>query len=63
MREPIQNRHDISELDLPDILGTIHEEVTARLGEGEQADYIESLADVPMDRFGMALVTVDGDVF
>ena len=63
MREPIQNRHDISELDLPDILGTIHEEVTARLGEGEQADYIESLADVPMDRFGMALVTVGGDVF
>ena len=63
MREPIQNRHDISELDLPDILGTIHEEVTARLGEGESADYIESLADAPMDRFGMALVTVDGDVF
>ncbi|MFP7721715.1 glutaminase [Lysobacter sp. A3-1-A15] len=63
MREPIHNRHDISKLDLPDILGTIHEEVTARLGEGEAADYIDSLADVPLDRFGMAVMTVDGDVF
>lgn len=63
MREPIQNRHDISELDLPGILATIHGEVTARLGEGKAADYIDSLSGVPLDRFGMALVTVDGDVF
>ncbi|GAB3726212.1 glutaminase [Luteimonas pelagia] len=62
LQEPIQNQHDISHLDLPDILGTIHEEVKGRLGEGSQADYIDSLADVPLDRFGMALVTLDGTV-
>src|SRR3546814_5352644 len=45
------------------ILGTIQEEVRARLGEGEVAGYIDSLAAVPLDRFGMAVVTVDGEVF
>src|SRR3546814_2572101 len=63
MHEPIQNQFDLSKLDLPDILGTIQEEVRARLGEGEVAGYIDSLAAVPLDRFGMAVVTVDGEVF
>lgn len=62
MQEPIQTQFDLSELDLPDILGTINEEVRARFGEGKQADYIEALANVPLDRFGMALVTLDGNV-
>jgi len=62
MPEPIQNQFDISALDLPDILGTINEEVRARFGEGQPADYIDALANVPLDRFGMALVTRDGDV-
>ncbi|GAB2612884.1 glutaminase [Novilysobacter erysipheiresistens] len=62
MPEPIQNQFDISALDLPDILGTINEEVRARFGEGKVADYIDALANVPLDRFGMALVTRDGTV-
>ncbi|MGY0798836.1 glutaminase [Lysobacter sp. A286] len=62
MPEPIQTQFDLSELDLPDILGTINEEVRARFGEGKQADYIDALANVPLDRFGMALVTRDGNV-
>jgi len=61
-REPIQNQLDISRLDLPDILGTIHEEVRPRFGEGKAADYIDALAGVPLDRFGMALVTCGGSV-
>src|SRR3546814_17795035 len=63
MHEPIQNQFDLSSLDLADILGTIEEEVRARLGEGEVAEYIDSLAAVPLDRLGMAVVTVDGEVF
>ena len=61
-REPIQNQFDISGLDLPDILGTINDEVRERFGEGKPADYIDALANVPLERFGMALVTRDGDV-
>ena len=63
MHEPIQNQFDITELDLPDILGTIHEEVRARFGEGKVANYIDALAHVPLDQFGMALVTREGQVF
>ena len=63
MHEPIQNQFDITELDLPDILGTIHEEVRARFGEGKVANYIDALAHVPLDQFGMALVTREGHVF
>lgn len=63
MHEPFQNQFDVGDLDLPDILATIHEEVRARLGEGEVAGYIDSLAAVPLDRFGMAVVTVDGEIF
>lgn len=62
MHEPIQNQFDLSELDLPDILGSIDQEVRARFGEGRAADYIDALANVPLDRFGMALVTRDGNV-
>ncbi|NZA27138.1 glutaminase [Luteimonas sp. SJ-92] len=62
MRKPPQNPHDLSRHDLPDILGTIDEEVRQRFGEGEVADYIPALACVPKERFGMALVTLDGEV-
>jgi glutaminase len=62
MREPIHDRHRLERLDLDDILDTIHGEVRSRLGEGRTADYIESLADAPLDRFGMAVVTLDGTV-
>lgn len=63
MHEPIQNQFDISGLDLPDILATIVEEVRSRFGVGKVADYIEALATVPLDRFGIALVTCDGTVY
>ena len=62
MRTPPDNPRDISRLDLDDILGTIDHEARQRFGEGELPDYIPSLAEVPKDRFGMALVTLDGKV-
>jgi len=49
-------------LDLQSIVDDIHRELTPRLGEGKVADYIPQLARVDPKRFGMAIVTVDGDV-
>ncbi len=51
---PPQNPYDLSRYDLDDILGTIDEEVRAQLGEGKVAQYIPSLAKVPLERFGNA---------
>ena len=62
MPKPPHNPRDLSRLDLDDILGTINEEVRQRFGEGEVADYIPALADVPKDRFGMALALLDGGI-
>ena len=62
MRKPPQNPYDLGRLDLDDILGTINEEVSQRFGEGKVADYIPSLADVPLERFGMALALLDGGI-
>jgi glutaminase len=44
------------------ILEQIHRDVRPWLGKGRVADYIPELAKVPADRFGMAIVTVAGDV-
>lgn len=55
-------RHDLGRHDLDDILGTIDREVRERFGEGRLPDYIPSLAEVPIDRFGMALALPDGKV-
>src|SRR5690554_7266020 len=60
MPKPPPNPHDISHLDMDDILATIDGEVRERFGEGEVADYIPSLANVSRDNFGMALSLVDG---
>ncbi|WP_426125468.1 glutaminase [Pararhizobium sp. PWRC1-1] len=49
-------------LDLQSIVDDIHRELAPRLGEGKVADYIPQLARVDPKRFGMAIVTVDGDV-
>ena len=62
MRKPPQNPYDLGRLDLADILGTIDSEVRQRFGEGKVADYIPSLADMPLDRFGMALALLDGSL-
>src|SRR5690554_4835913 len=62
MRQPRQNPHDFSRSELARILETINAEVRGRFGEGKVADYIPALADAPLDRFGMALVTLDGEV-
>ena len=62
MQKPPQNPRDLSRFDLDDVLGTINAEVRERFGQGKVADYIPSLAQVPLERFGMALVTLDGQV-
>jgi glutaminase len=49
-------------LDLQSIVDDIHRELVPRLGEGKVADYIPQLARVDPKSFGMAIVTVDGDV-
>ena len=45
------------------ILEEITEEIKPEFGRGVVADYIPALADVPANKFGMAAVTVDGEVF
>lgn len=49
-------------LDLQSIVDDIRRELVPRLGEGKVADYIPQLARVDPKSFGMAIVTVDGDV-
>ncbi len=48
---------------LADILGQIHQEIRPLIGQGKVASYIPRLAKVPANRFGMALATLDGEVF
>lgn len=62
MPMPSPNPYDPGRHDLPAILATIDAEVRKRFGEGRVADYIPSLGSVPIDRFGIALVTLDGQV-
>lgn len=49
--------------DLGQLIGEVHAELSVRLGEGKVADYIPELAKVPLDRFGIAVATVGGEVF
>ncbi len=49
--------------DLQAILDGIHTELSPRIGEGKVADYIPELAKVDPKQFGMAIATVDGDVY
>ncbi len=44
------------------ILERIHAELAPWIGQGRVADYIPELAKVPADKFGMAVVTLDGAV-
>ncbi len=50
-------------MDYQDILEQIKDEVTPLLGQGQVASYIPALATVDVNNFGMALCTVDGDMF
>lgn len=47
--------------DLARVVAEVHAELLPRLGEGTLADYIPQLAQVDPRRFGMALVTPDGE--
>jgi glutaminase len=49
--------------DLQAIVDDIHAKLQARRGEGEVADYIPQLAQIDPKKFGMAVVTVDGQVY
>ncbi|KGD98244.1 glutaminase [Rhizobium sp. YS-1r] len=49
--------------DLQAIVDEIHDKLAPRLGEGKVADYIPQLAHVDPKKFGMAIVTVDGETF
>ena len=46
-----------------ELLASILEEVRPLLGQGKVADYIPALALVPADRLGMAVCTVEGELF
>src|SRR4029453_18878827 len=49
--------------ELAAIVAEVGKEVQPHLGEGHVADYIPALARVDGRRFGMAVVTVDGQTF
>jgi len=49
--------------DLQAIVDEIHEKLTPRLGEGKVADYIPQLAHIDPQKFGMAIIDVEGRVF
>lgn len=49
--------------DFAAVLRRIADEVAPLIGQGRVADYIPRLAQVPAERFGMALVTLDGQLF
>ncbi|SMG02809.1 Glutaminase [Burkholderia singularis] len=52
-----------TELNYQPILERIRAELTPWIGTGRVADYIPELAKVPAERFGMAVVTLAGDIF
>jgi glutaminase len=45
------------------LIGEVHAELSVRLGEGQVANYIPELAKVPLERFGIAVATIGGEVF
>ncbi|MBI0331473.1 glutaminase [Burkholderia plantarii] len=47
-------------MNYPSILERIHTEIAPWIGAGRVADYIPELAKVPAERFGIAIVTLDG---
>lgn len=49
-----------SQPDIATVVQRVCEDVTSRIGEGRVADYIPALANVPIDRFGIAVRTACG---
>jgi glutaminase len=50
-------------LDYQSILNDIHKEITPLITKGKVANYIPRLASVPLEKFGMAVHTLDGSVY
>ncbi|WP_413837894.1 glutaminase A, partial [Desulfobacula sp.] len=50
-------------MDYQQILEEIHTEVKPVITQGKVADYIPKLAAVPLNKFGMAVQTLDGKLF
>lgn len=50
-------------MDYQQILEEIQIEVSLVLTKGKVADYIPKLSSVPLKKFGMAVHTIDGDIF
>jgi glutaminase len=50
-------------MDYQTVLDDIYREIAPWRGSGTVAGYIPELARVPVDKFGMAVVTVDGRCF
>ncbi|MEI7596607.1 MAG: glutaminase [Bacteroidota bacterium] len=46
-----------------EILAEIHHEITPLFGQGKVADYIPALAKMDPNKFGMAITTIDGELF
>jgi glutaminase len=53
---------DLKPRKLQDLLDTARQQVLPRIGEGEVADYIPELAKVDLNKLGIAVATVDGDL-
>ncbi|MEO8460161.1 MAG: glutaminase [Dokdonella sp.] len=53
----------LAEIDFADVLAKIDAEVRPLVGKGRVANYIPRLANVPINRFGMAVATLDGRLF
>ena len=51
------------EPDYPAILAEIQAQVRPYVGQGAVADYIPELAKAPLDRWGLAVATLDGRVY
>ncbi len=48
--------------DLQAVVDSVYHDLSGRIGEGKLADYIPELATVDPKQFGIALVTVDGQI-
>ena len=61
-RSAVPSTHSV-EMDYPSLLNRIRDEVTPLCRQGKQATYIPELAGVPIDKFGMAVYTLGGEIY